>query len=66
MGTQEMLLHTFAENGVERLSVLDSYIRTDIKKHSAKLTDLSKRLDNVYKDLMMVVFTLHETDDSHA
>lgn len=52
MTGEEILLHTLHENGVDKLEDLENYVADDIEKYGQRLSDLSRRLEDTYQDLV--------------
>ncbi|KAI9017167.1 hypothetical protein BC832DRAFT_11089 [Gaertneriomyces semiglobifer] len=50
MSSEEILIHTLHENGIEEVGSLDSYIRHDVERYGDKLYDLRRRLQAGYRD----------------
>lgn len=52
--TQEIILHTLYENGVNNISELESYVRDEIERYGTKLGDIHRRLDATYNEIINV------------
>ncbi|KAJ3124423.1 Transcriptional activator spt7 [Nowakowskiella sp. JEL0407] len=49
---EEILIHTFLENGVPSIKTLDMYVKYDIKRYGVKLTELRKKMVFAYNDFV--------------
>ena len=47
---QEIVLHSLFESGVPQVSDLERYIKEDIVRYGARMTDLEKKLRNAYTE----------------
>ncbi|CAG8604516.1 11840_t:CDS:10 [Paraglomus brasilianum] len=52
MTPEEILLHTLNENGVSSVNELDSYIRDEVERYGVRLSDVNRRLDATYGELL--------------
>lgn len=61
MTSEEIILHSLFESGVSRIAALDKYISDDIRRHGNRLSELEKKITNVYQE-----FTATEALDDDA
>ncbi|KAI0827764.1 hypothetical protein BC628DRAFT_1368312 [Trametes gibbosa] len=50
MTAEEIILHTLFESGITQISDLERYIKDDVVRYGGRLTDLEKKLGNVYRE----------------
>ncbi|CAO3611432.1 unnamed protein product [Cunninghamella echinulata] len=65
MSGEEILMHTLYENGISKLSDLDSYIHNDIERYGHRLDDVHRKLQTSYQDLLSGP-TEQSDDDTEA
>ena len=49
---QEIILHTLFESGVTRVGDLERYIQDDVVRYGGRLSELGKKLDNAYQEIV--------------
>ncbi|KAF7309930.1 SAGA complex protein [Mycena indigotica] len=52
MTAEEIILHTLFESGVSRVQELERYVRDDVERHGSRLSDLEKKLDSAYSEVI--------------
>ncbi|CAG8591540.1 4792_t:CDS:10, partial [Paraglomus occultum] len=52
MTPEEILLHTLNENGVSSVNELDSYTRDEVERYGVRLSDVNRRLEATYTELL--------------
>ena len=58
--TQEIMLHTLFESGITRVEDLEQYIQDDVVRYGSRLSELGKKLDNAYQEIVRSTkFTFH-------
>ena len=51
-----MILHTLFESGIARVQDLEGYIRDDVERYGTRLTELRRKLDTAYNELVCMFF----------
>ncbi|KAF8132050.1 hypothetical protein EV363DRAFT_1449731 [Boletus edulis] len=54
MTPEEIILHTLFESGITKIQDLERYIKDDVIRHGARLTDLEKKLVNAFREATFV------------
>ncbi|KIJ15637.1 hypothetical protein PAXINDRAFT_169074 [Paxillus involutus ATCC 200175] len=54
MTPEEIILHTLFESGITKIQDLERYIKDDVVRHGARLTDLEKKLVSAYREATSV------------
>ena len=49
---QEIILHTLFESGITRVDDLERYIQDDVVRYGGRLSELGKKLDNAYQEIV--------------
>ena len=49
---QEIILHTLFESGITRVEDLERYIQDDVVRYGSRLSELGKKLDNAYQEIV--------------
>ena len=49
---QEIILHTLFESGITRVGDLEQYIQDDVVRYGSRLSELGKKLDNAYQEIV--------------
>ena len=49
---QEIILHTLFESGTTRVGDLERYVQDDIVRYGGRLSELGKKLDNAYQEIV--------------
>jgi hypothetical protein len=49
---QEIILHTLFESGITRVGDLEGYVLDDVVRHGGRLSELDKKLDNAYQEIV--------------
>ena len=52
---QEIILHTLFESGITRVGDLERYIQDDVVRYGGRLSELGKKLDNAYQEIVRSV-----------
>jgi hypothetical protein len=52
---QEIILHTLFESGITRVGDLEQYIQDDVVRYGGRLSELRKKLDNAYQEIVSFV-----------
>lgn len=47
---QEIILHTLFESGITRVYDLERYVKDDVVRFGARMTDLEKKLGSAYME----------------
>ncbi|KAI0645053.1 hypothetical protein C8Q79DRAFT_1011164 [Trametes meyenii] len=50
MTAEEIILHTLFESGITRIGDLERYVKDDVVRYGGRLSDLEKKLANVYRE----------------
>ena len=50
--TQEIILHTLFESGITKVGDLERYIQDDVVRYGGRLSELGKKLDNAYQEIV--------------
>jgi hypothetical protein len=49
---QEIILHTLFESGITKVGDLEGYIQDDVVRYGGRLSELGKKLDNAYQEIV--------------
>lgn len=49
---QEIILHTLFESGITSVGDLEQYIQDDVVRYGGRLSELGKKLDNAYQEIV--------------
>jgi len=63
---QEIILHTLFESGVTRVGDLERYVQDEIVRYGGRLSELGKKLDNAYQEIVSPTQSCHLRSLAHS
>ena len=57
--SQEIVLHALKENGQVQPSDIEAYIKDDIERESGKISEMTRRIRQAYKEVVRQIIILY-------